>query len=175
MREGFRPGTSRIDTDLIWQAMEQVRAAVGDRLPTSRTAERDVRGAVLALLAEEPMHGARIIREFDERSGGTWTPPAGTVYPTLQLLADEGLVEADTSGERRTWALTTAGRATVGADEVRWNAEDAPRAARLPRAGVELAQAAALVGRTGTAAQTREAAQVLDDARRRLYAILARD
>jgi len=55
----------------------------------------DVRAAIVALLAEEPMHGYQIITELSERSGGAWRPSPGSVYPTLQALEDQGLVTAD--------------------------------------------------------------------------------
>ncbi|MFY0022555.1 PadR family transcriptional regulator, partial [Acinetobacter baumannii] len=70
----------------------------------------DVRSAVLSLLLEEPMHGYQIIREIEERSGGSWKPSPGSVYPTLQLLTDEGLVRAEESGGRKTYSLTEEGR-----------------------------------------------------------------
>ncbi|HEV3367280.1 MAG TPA: PadR family transcriptional regulator, partial [Acidimicrobiales bacterium] len=54
----------------------------------------DVRAAVIALLAEEPMHGYQIITELTERSGGVWRPSPGSVYPTLQAMEDQGLVTA---------------------------------------------------------------------------------
>ena len=47
-----------------------------------------------ALLRERPMHGYEMIQELQERSGGVWRPSAGSIYPTLQLLEDEGLVAA---------------------------------------------------------------------------------
>ena len=52
----------------------------------------DVRAALLALLSERPMHGYEMIQELDERTGGIWRPSPGSVYPTLQLLEDEGLI-----------------------------------------------------------------------------------
>src|SRR6188472_4443264 len=70
----------------------------------------DVRSAILALLAESPMHGYQIITELGERSGGEWRPSAGSVYPTLQQLEDEGLVRSEASDGRRVMALTDAGR-----------------------------------------------------------------
>ena len=74
----------------------------------------DVRAAILALLAEEPMHGYQIITELTERSGGEWRPSPGSVYPTLQALEDQGLVIADKAEGRRVFRLTTEG--TVEAD-----------------------------------------------------------
>lgn len=161
----------------MWQVMEQIRSSFEKRAG-SRMGRGDVRAAVLALLAEQPMHGYQIIRQIEERSGGSWKPSAGSVYPTLQLLADEGLISAEESNGRKTYALTEAGSevAAEAGGSAPWNAAGAtttPPFSALPKAGIELAQAAAQLGRTGTAEQVSEAVTVLDDARRRLYAILA--
>ena len=51
-----------------------------------RARRGDVRAAVLALLAERPMHGYEMIKEIEERTQGAWTPSAGSIYPTLQML-----------------------------------------------------------------------------------------
>jgi len=62
----------------------------------------DVRAAILVLLAEEPMHGYQVIQELAERSGGVWRPSPGSIYPTLQLLEDEGLIRGtEEDGKRR--------------------------------------------------------------------------
>src|SRR5690349_19144519 len=98
----------------MWQMMEQLRSGFEKRAG-SRVSRGDVRAAVLALLAEQPMHGYQIIREIEERSGGSWKPSAGSVYPTLQLLADEGLISAEESNGRKTYSLTEAGRVEVEA------------------------------------------------------------
>src|SRR4051794_27836939 len=57
-----------------------------------RACRGDVRAAIVGLLSERPMHGYEIIQELSERTGGMWQPSAGSVYPTLQLLEDEGVV-----------------------------------------------------------------------------------
>jgi DNA-binding PadR family transcriptional regulator len=169
----------------IFDALDQLRKSFETR-PSggSRMARGDVRSAVLSLLAERPMHGYQIISEIAERSGGTWKPSAGSVYPTLQLLADEGLIEAEEQNGRKTYSLTEAGRA-VAAEATEtpapWEsttAKDSTKDARfhaLPKAGVDLAAAAAQVGRSGTPEQVQAAIDILDDARRRLYSILAQD
>ena len=65
----------------------------GRRGGHSRRGRRgDVRAAILVLLAERPMHGYEIIQEVAERSQDLWKPSPGSVYPTLQLLVDEGLI-----------------------------------------------------------------------------------
>jgi hypothetical protein len=176
---GFDIGNIGNYADGMWQAMDQLRSNFEKRVG-SRMGRGDVRAAVLALLAERPMHGYQIIHEIEERSGGSWKPSAGSVYPTLQLLADEGLISAEESNGRKTYALTEAGREKVaGADSSSpWEpagSTDGARFSALPKAGVELAQAAAQVGRTGTPEQIQEAVTVLDEARRKLYSILAQD
>ncbi|MBG6237831.1 putative transcriptional regulator [Mycetocola sp. CAN_C7] len=173
---GFGTG---MHPDGMWQIMEQLRSTFEKRSGT-RMGRGDVRAAVLALLAEKPMHGYQIIREIDERSNGSWKPSAGSVYPTLQLLADEGFITAEESDGRKTYTLTEAGREEVAGSgaSAPWetaSASDNTGFTALPKAGVELAQAAAQVGRTGSPEQVRQAVTVLDEARRRLYAILAQD
>lgn len=164
----------------IWDAMEQFRGQFEHKVGT-RMGRGDVRAAVLALLVEKPMHGYQLIHEIEERSGGAWKPSPGSVYPTLQLLADEGLISAKESNGRKTYSLTDEGRAATEATADRpapWDSQgvrDTHRSSALPKAGVELAQAAAQVGRSGKPEQVTEAVDVLNEARRKLYAILAQD
>lgn len=162
--------------DGLWQVMDQIRGSFDRNAGGPRKARGDVRAAILVLLAEEPMHGYQIIREISERSGGAWKPSAGSVYPTLQLFADEGLVEASESNGRKTYALTEDGRAEAEKASAPWDeaASDAGRRVpALPRAGMDLAHAAGQVARTGTPEQVDRAVAVMDDARRQIYAILA--
>src|SRR5687767_14802194 len=61
----------------------------------------EVKFVVLRLLKEKPMHGYEVMRALEERMAGCYSPSAGTVYPTLQLLEDEGYVRAvDTEGKK---------------------------------------------------------------------------
>ena len=173
-RPGQGPGPN------LWEVMDQLRGMFEQKV-APRMGRGDVRAAVLSLLAEKPMHGYQIISEIAERSGGAWKPSAGSVYPTLQLLADEGLISAEEADGRKTYSLTEAGRAEAEASADRpapWqtpSTRDSGTVGALPKAGIELAQAAAQVGRTGTPEQVKQAVEVLDDARRRLYSILAQD
>jgi DNA-binding PadR family transcriptional regulator len=74
----------------------------------------DVRAAILVLLADRAMHGYEMIQEIAERSGGLWRPSPGSVYPTLQLLVDEGLiVGTESEGSKRLFELTDDGRAAA--------------------------------------------------------------
>ena len=73
----------------------------------------DVRAAVLVLLEEQSRNGYQLIQELTERSREAWRPSPGSIYPVLQQLEDEGLVEVDAAGSGRTYALTATGRALV--------------------------------------------------------------
>jgi len=161
-----------------WEAIEQLRGQF-DRKVGARMGRGDVRAAVLALLAEKPMHGYQIIQEIEERSGGAWKPSPGSVYPTLQLLADEGVISAEESNGRKTYSLTDEGRKAAEASAAQsapWESQNGrSRGSALPKAGVDLAHAVAQVGRSGSAEQVKQAVAVLDEARRKVYAILAQD
>jgi DNA-binding PadR family transcriptional regulator len=147
-----------------------------------RTKERDIRAAILLELSDQPMHGYQLISAIAARSGGTWTPTAGSVYPTLQLLTDEELVTVAQVGERKVYTLTAAGR-IAAADAGKTDNE--PRAARpgqpgqstldLTKSGMKLASALSQVARTGTPEQSERAVALIDEARRKVYAILAED
>mgnify|MGYP001825692529 CR=1 FL=1 len=78
----------------------------------------EVRLALLSLLAERPQHGYELMKQLEERSGGMYRASAGTVYPTLAQLQDEGLVVSDTEEGKRVYRLTDAGR-----EELEENAE----------------------------------------------------
>ena len=100
--------------DAMWQAVEELRSRF-EKHGSTRAGKGEVRAAVLALLAERPMHGYQIIREIEDRSGGAWKPSAGSVYPTLQLLADEGSIKAEESNGRKIYSLTESGREEAAA------------------------------------------------------------
>jgi len=145
----------------------------------SRAARGDVRAAVLALVSEEPMHGYQIIREVSERSGGVWSPSPGSVYPTLQLLEDEGLVTSELHDGRRVYSATEAGRAAVAERQDRpapWEevaSEADSSLVDLKELAVALLVASRQVAHAGSASDIAKAKTVLGDARKALYRILA--
>jgi DNA-binding PadR family transcriptional regulator len=152
----------------------------GGRGGPGRRSRGDVRLAILALLREEPRHGYQIIQEIAERSGGSWKPSPGSVYPTVSQLADEGLVHTEKESGRTVVHLTDAGRtwteehaAELDAvwSQVEAGADDGFTALRT--AGRGLAGAVAQIAQVGTSEQVRQATVVLDEARRRLYLLLA--
>ncbi|TYL55330.1 PadR family transcriptional regulator [Nocardioides sp. BGMRC 2183] len=154
-----------------------------------RVRRGDVRSAILDVLRaagerEESPNGYQVIQRIAERSAGAWRPSPGSVYPTIQQLEDEGLVELDEESGRRALRLTTAGAryctehteelAAVWAPfertpEVPGNAEQADIKAEIP----QVMSAVWQIVTNGSDAQRRAAVEVLADARRRLYGILA--
>ena len=68
---------------------------------------------LLSLLDERPQHGYELIQSLGERFGGTYVPSAGTVYPRLAKLQEEGLVTKESDGRRTVYAITDAGRAEL--------------------------------------------------------------
>lgn len=149
----------------------------------ARPAARSVRPAVLALLAEEPMHGYQLMQEIRRRTHDQWRPSPGSVYPILQQLEDEGLVRTVESGGRRVAELTEAGREHIAGREEEfaslWESGeeelDDDRFPALWRQLGELSGAAAQVGYSGTDAQVAQVRKILADARRRVYAVLAEE
>ena len=148
-----------------------------------RARRGDVRAAILALLAEgEPWNGYQIIQEIAERTHGVWRPSAGSVYPALQQLEDEGLISPEGEGRRRMYSLTDQGRAyaEAHADELResWDAaagmaDDA--ALELGEMIRQIMMAVMEVRRAGSASQLAAAVRVLAETRRSMYRILADD
>ena len=138
----------------------------------------NVRQAVLALLAERPMHGYEMIQELESRTGGIWRPSPGSVYPTLQMLEDEGLIEAEASGGRKRFTLTEAGRpeSETAAQNPPWQEfteDNVSQAQDFRDAAVGIMGALKQVGFHGTPEQREKALQVLNETKRKLYAILA--
>ncbi|HET6949069.1 MAG TPA: PadR family transcriptional regulator [Acidimicrobiales bacterium] len=139
----------------------------------------DVRNALLALLAERPMHGYEMIQELAGRTGGIWRPSPGSVYPTLQMLEDEGLVIADSGGARKRYTLTDEGRtaAEPAAAKPPWaefaDDDDVAAAHDVRQAAAGIMNALAEVSMAGTDEQRARALEVLNETKRKLYAILA--
>ena len=122
------------------------------------------------------MHGYEVITELEAQSGGRWRPSAGSVYPTLQQLSDEGLVTSEEIDGRRVYALTDEGKAAAAAaprspwaDAGRGRGNDVRQLAR------QVAEAAMQVQRVGTPEAAIGAREILIDTRAKLYGLLASD
>jgi DNA-binding PadR family transcriptional regulator len=148
----------------------------------SKARRGDVRAAILALLAEEPRNGYQLIQAIEERSDGEWRPSPGAVYPALQQLTDEGLIEGTEGDGRKTFRLTEAGRTYVERhpDEVNapWEAmtSDVRDDVRdLFKTAAGASGAMMQIVRTGSETQIAQAKEILAETRRRLYHLLAED
>ncbi|MGW8632589.1 PadR family transcriptional regulator [Streptomyces sp. NPDC055793] len=146
--------------------------------PRGRARRGDVKASILALLKDRPMHGYEMIQEIAERSGGAWKPSPGSVYPTLQLLEDEGLIASESEGGKKLFALTEEGRAAAEeGPDAPW--EDASKGVDwealndIRQAGFGLMEAFGQVWKTGSKEQREKALTVIGDARKKLYLILA--
>lgn len=143
----------------------------------NRSRRGDVRLAILALLIERPMHGYEIIQQIAERSQGLWRPSPGSVYPTLQMLVDEGLISgSETDGKKRLFELTEDGRSA--AEEIEappWEAiaDGAdPGQLSLRTALGQLFGAVAQAGQAATAEQQQRVVDIVNSARKEIYGIL---
>ena len=164
------------------QGLVGLAQAGGTAARGPRVRRGDVRAAILDVLAVEPMNGYQIIQQIAERSGGAWKPSPGSVYPTVQQLEDEGLVEGVDGNGRRLLRLTDAGRQYVEQhpDELAdtWrpftSGEDPSEETHDLKPVIGQVMAAVWqVMVSGTRQQQAEAAEILADTRKRLYGLLA--
>jgi DNA-binding PadR family transcriptional regulator len=176
-RPGFPPGPPGPHMYGMWFGEPGRRGMRGPRAKRG-----DVRAAALALLAEEPMNGYQIIQAIADRSDGVWRPSPGSVYPALQQLEDEGLIQAEAAEGRRAYQLTDEGRSYVEAhpEEVRapWDVvagSVGDSAIEMRNLIGQVAMAAFQVVSAGTEAQVGQAREVLTDTRKALYRLLAAD
>jgi DNA-binding PadR family transcriptional regulator len=141
----------------------------------------EVRSLILAALKDRPMHGYELIGELEAQSGGRWRPSAGSIYPTLQQLSDEGLVTGEDVDGRRVYTLTDEGRtAAAETGSSRWADADTgeagePRGQDLMRQVMELAAAIVQVHKVGSPRARSEAIRIVTDARKQMYRLLSED
>jgi DNA-binding PadR family transcriptional regulator len=137
----------------------------------------EIRTMILAALKEKPMHGYEVIQKLEEESGGRWRPSAGSVYPTLQQLADEGLVTSDEVDGRRTYTLTDEGRKAAAETTARpaWDEPEGDSQPDVRQLAMQLAAAVIQVHKMGSPRARKEAVRVLTDARKQMYRLLSED
>jgi DNA-binding PadR family transcriptional regulator len=144
-----------------------------------RARRGDVRAAMLLLLDEQPQNGYQLIQEIERRTEGVWKPSPGSVYPALQQLEDEGLVQAAESEGKRAYDLTAEGREYVANHR-----EELGNPFEAATGGMDegvfdlrglMFQVGAAAMQVAAAGHTDEARKILADTRRALYKILAED
>ncbi len=139
----------------------------------------DLRLYLLSLLDESPRHGYDLMQALSDRTGGTYTPSAGTIYPRLAKLEEEGLVTKTVDGRKTVYEITDAGRAEVAAragdlagieagladsvrliaDEVRGSVREAMKSLRADLASAARADQDAAQRRSESGAATEDASR----------------
>jgi DNA-binding PadR family transcriptional regulator len=170
-----RHGHGHFDPRTFWQG--PWRGMGGRR---GRARRGDVRAAVLLLLEEQARNGYQLMEEIESRSDGAWRPSPGSIYPTLSQLEDEGLIAAQESGGRRSFELTDEGRAHVeenreslGSPWDEAGADVSGDVGDMRTLIAQVAMASYQVVQSGDEKQVEQAKQVLADARKALYRVLA--
>lgn len=160
----------------------------GDQRRGPRARRGDVRSAILDVLRAagstgEQINGYQVIQQIAERSNDAWRPSPGSVYPTIQQLADEGLIATDDERGRKSLSLTAEGTTYVeehaGELAAVWTPferREREKQGDLATLKPEIGQVMSAVWQilsTGSDQQKGAAVEVLVDARRKLYGILA--
>ena len=154
--------------------------------PEGRQRKRrgDIKFALLELLAEQPRHGYDLIKELEQRYGGFYRPSPGSVYPTLQMLEDEGHLTSESSSGKRIYSVTDCGRQLLA--EHKQQEPQEPRHGRrgpmgamrpeldeLRNSSEALIAGIMQVARHGSPDQAKAVMEMLDATRREVYRILA--
>ncbi len=113
---------------MIWHMRRHFPFGPGRGPMGPRFFERgDLKYGLLALLAERPKHGYEMIKELEERASGFYTPSAGAVYPTLQLMEDRGWVTSQVVEGKKVYTITQAGRQALEEHRQQQEAFGGPR------------------------------------------------
>lgn len=143
----------------------------------------EVRLALLSLLSEGPRHGYELMKQLEGRSGGVYRASAGTVYPTLQQLEDEGLATSEPREGKRVYELTDTGRSeleqeTEAVERIwrraeswgEWEHAASPEAWEVARPAMRLVKSAlrAVARSDGSSERIEQVRALLDSTRREL-------
>ncbi len=177
---GPRGGRARRDEFGFGPGFGGPRGGFGPRGGRRRMRRGDVRSAILLLLEKEPLNGYQLMQEIEERSEGSWRPSPGSIYPALSQLEDEGLVTATEADGRKLFTLTDEGKSYVEESRDKlgepWAETGPPRKAVYGDFGKQvksLMAAASQVAQAGSEDDVKQANEVLAEARRKIYTILA--
>jgi len=150
----------------------------------SRQRRGDVKFVLLEMLKEQPHHGYELIKAIEERSGGFYRPSPGVIYPTLQMLEEEGSVTSEVVDDKRVYTITDAGRKLLEEREAspepgfgpfgrRHHGPDTPQLVDLRRTGMALFESVMQAARYGTPEQIQAIKAVIESANKDVHSILA--
>ncbi len=166
----------------------------GDSLRSRGTGQRLKRGflkfAILELLAEQPRHGYEIIKELEQRYAGVYRPSAGSVYPNLQLLEEEGSLSSQEIETKKIYTITEHGQKQLTAHRQHYPSEkegyvllpvsvqpsldpDRSHIPQIKQSTIALMETIRYVAHFGTPEQVKELKKILDATSRQLHALLA--
>ena len=143
----------------------------------------DIKFVLLELLKDQPRHGYEMIKILEERSSGFYRPSPGVVYPTLQLLEEEGNVTSEMVEGKRVYTITDAGRELLTEQEEsrepgfgpRWGrSQETPQLMELQRTIMALHESANQAARYGTPEQIQAVQEAIESANQQVHSILAR-
>jgi DNA-binding PadR family transcriptional regulator len=163
--------------------VSSVRTNSNQMKPSSRD-PREMRVAVLSVLKSDSKNGKEVIQAIELASLGAWTPKSSEIYPLLEEMTDEGLISIKIQKELRVYSLSKSGKAFLAEaiDKMKEKKSESAKSAgsnwlemnaSTLRSGAKLAQALAQVAQNGTAEQQKLAAELVDETRRKVYAILS--
>lgn len=187
---GCATGRRRYGMDFDWIfdwdiGMGPRRKRRGRRGPRRRFFRQgEVRLALLSLLENDPAHGYELMKRLEERSGGLYRASAGTVYPVLQQLEDEGLVRTAEEGGKKVYHLTKEGREEllVHGEEIEsiwkrahgwkdWGVTMGPETAEIWGSWGRLSKAAFRAAGSHDSEQVDRIREILDRARKEIEAL----
>lgn len=150
----------------------------GDGGPRRRHRRGDIKFALLELLAEQPRHGYDLIKELESRYAGFYRPSPGSVYPTLQLLEDEGHLSSEQVEGKRIYTITASGQALLAERQEAGEGgihpgEPHERLHNLRHQMKALMEVVMQAARHGSPEQVKAVTEVVDNARREVHRILA--
>lgn len=151
----------------------------------SRTRRGDIKFILLEFLSERPSHGYDLIKAMETRYGGFRRLSPGSVYPTLQMLEEGGYLTSTQEGGKRTYTITDEGRQLL-AERAQKEDSDSPGNAfknftagkpqefiELRNVATDLASAVMQVARSGNLEHMKRVRELLEQAKREIYLMLA--
>lgn len=153
--------------------------------PRQRQRRGDIKFVLLELLKDEPHHGYELIKALEQRSGGFYRPSPGMIYPTLQLLEEEGNLTSKMVDDKRVYSITEAGRKVLAEHEAdsqergsrgrgfRGQGPETPQLMALRKNAMALLDTVMQVARHGTPEQLQAVQTLLNKANQDIHAVMA--
>ena len=171
------------------ELVESARNALSSRMGTmgpvmQKPSKTDLRLAVLNSLSGESKNGKEVIQAIAISSANTWVPSSSEVYPLLEELTDEGLLSIKIDGERRVYKVTKAGSKALAEETAKrevmpessaktTSGSRVQQSGHLLKSSSALAHAISQVLQNGSPAQQDKANKAVEEARKKIYTILA--